>query len=275
MLAFPAGQAGAQQWFESYRDGLDALREGKPTEAVSFFSQAIDRRPESKANARTYGVKFVDYFPYVYRGVAYARLGKKTLALTDFEKEHAAGEVYNGRRDTRAGTLLRERLEEFRASTASRKTEPVPPQDGVPDSLFNAAVHELEQGNITRAKAVFQEVRKRRTTYAGLDEHLLKIREFEQDVRKGIGAFLNGKYEQAVASLTPAAERGRDHANAQAFLGCSHAALYLLSGGEKEDEREKAFEAFRRVKRIDPSFDLNRTYVSPAIQDLFAAVPAE
>ena len=121
MLAFPAGQAGAQQWFESYRDGLDALREGKPTEAVSFFSQAIDRRPESKANARTYGVKFVDYFPYVYRGIAYVRLGKKSLALKDFEQEHAAGEVYNGQRDTRAGTLLRERLEEFRAGTTSRR----------------------------------------------------------------------------------------------------------------------------------------------------------
>jgi tetratricopeptide (TPR) repeat protein len=275
MLVFPAGEASAQRWFESYREGLDALQQGRNAEAVSCFSRAITERPDSKAAARTYGVNFIDYFPYVYRGIAHARLGERSVALNDFEKEHAAGEVYNGQRDTKAGSLLRERLTEFRSSTPARKSQPEPLHGDEPDSLFTVAVHDLQEGNITKAKALFLEVRKRRASYAGLDEQFSRIRGFEQDVRKGIAAFLNGKYEQAVQLLTPLAERGRDHANTQAFLGCSHAALYLLSGGDNQDAREKAFGAFRRVKRIDASFDLNRPFVSPTIRDLFSAVPAE
>ena len=275
MLASFVGQAGAQQWYENYGNGLDALQRGKYTEAVTHFSRAISQRPESRASARTYGVKLMDYFPYVYRGSAYARLGQASLALKDFETEHAAGEVYNGHLDKKAGALLRERLDELRAHAPSGTTRQAPLQDGEADSLFKAAVHEFEQGNITRARMLFQEVRKRRSAYAGLDEYFSRIRGFEQEVRKGIAAFLNGRYQQAVEALTPAAERGRDHANLQAFLGCSHAALYLLSGGEKRDERDNAIEAFRRAKRIDPTFDLKRPYVSPAIQELFASVNPE
>lgn len=275
MLASFVGQAGAQQWYENYGNGLDALQRGKYTEAVTHFSRAIAQRPESRASARTYGVKLMDYFPYVYRGSAYARLGQPSLALKDFETEQAAGEVYNGHLDKKAGALLRERLDEFRARAPSGTTRQAPLQDGEADSLFKAAVHEFEQGNITRARMLFQEVRKHRSTYAGLDEYFSRIRGFDQDVRKGIAAFLNGRYQQAVEALTPVAERGRDHANVQAFLGCSHAALYLLSGGQKKDERDGAIEAFRRVKRIDPTFDLKRPYVSPPIQELFASVNPE
>jgi tetratricopeptide (TPR) repeat protein len=275
MLACPGVEAGAQEWHENYRDGLTALRQEKFTEAVAHLSQAIAQRPESKANARAHGVRFIDYYPYVYRGIAYARLGQTSLALKDFEKEHAAGEVYNGIHDTKAGTLLRERLAEYRTRVTSQPPPQQPLQAGKPDSLFNAAVHDLEQGNIVKAKALFQEVRKIRPAYPGMDGYNSKIRGFEQDVRKGIGAFLDGKYVQAVNGLTPAAELGRDHANVQAFLGCSYAALYLLSGGENKDAREKAFAAFRRTKRIDPTFDLKRAYVSPAIQELFASAKTD
>ncbi len=273
LLASPAWHACAQQWFANYRDGRQALREGKYQEAVSLFSQAIAQRSDSKADARTYGVKFIDYFPYLYRGIAYAKLGDRTSALKDFEQEHAAGEVYRGERDVAAGALMRKHLDEYRAATVAHQPVPVSAHDDVPDSLFRMGVSEFEQGGITRSKALFLDVRKRRPTYAGLDDYLSRIRSFEQDVRKGIAAFLNGKYDQAIETLTPAAARGRGHVNTQAFLGCSHAARYLLSGGEKEDDREKAIEAFQLVKQLDPGFDLKRTYVSPAIEELFSAAP--
>jgi tetratricopeptide (TPR) repeat protein len=272
MLAFSMGEACAQKWYESYRDGLTALQRGKNAEAVSCFSQAITQRPESKAGARTYGVSFIDYFPYVYRGIAHARLGERSIALKDFEKEHAAGEAYNGQYDTKAGGLLRQFLTEYRVNPPSQKAQSGELPGGELDSLYKAAVTELEQGNIVKAKTLFLEVRKRQTSYAGLDDHLSKIRGFEQDVKKGIAAFLTGKYQQAVGLLTPLAERGHDHANAQAFLGCSHAALCLLAGGDNKEARERASEAFGRVKQIDPTFDLNRPYISPAIREMFSAV---
>lgn len=275
MLVFPLGEASAQKWYEHYGEGLTALQKGRNAEAISCFTRAITQRPESKAGARTYGVSFIDYFPYIYRGIAHARLGERSIALKDFETEHAAGEAYNGHYDTKAGPLLRQFLAESRVNTTSHSAPPGELQGGESDSLYKVAVLELERGNITKAKTLFQEVRKRRAAYAGVDEQLSRIRGFEQDVKKGIAAYLTGKYEQAVEILTPLAERGRDHVNAQAFLGCSHAALYLLAGGETQESREKAFEAFRRVKGIDPTFDLNRQYISPAIRDLFSTVSAK
>ena len=166
-------------------------------------------------------------------------MGERSIALKDFETEHAAGEAYNGHYDTKAGPLLRQFLAESRVNTTSHSAPPGELQGGESDSLYKVAVLELEQGNITKAKTLFQEVRKRRAAYAGVDEQLSRIRGFEQDVKKGNSRILNGKYEQAVEILTPAAERGRDHANVQAFLGCSHAALYLLSGGENAGMNER------------------------------------
>jgi hypothetical protein len=40
---------------------------------------------------------------------------------------------------------------------------------------------------------------------------------------------------------------------------------------EIRDQREKAEEEFRRVSRLDPRYDLNRTFVSPAIRELYAS----
>jgi tetratricopeptide (TPR) repeat protein len=279
LLLFSSMETCAETWFSDYKDGKAAVREGKYKAAVVLLSRAITQRPESKANVRTYGVQFIDYFPYLYRGLAYARLGNKANALNDFEKEHGAGEVYKGSQDTEAGEMLRKRLEEFRGTALVREpaTRAVQEkvQDNGPDSLFKTAVHEFDQGNITRAKALFEQVRKRRPTYTGLDGQIARIRAFEQDVKTGIAAYLNGKYKQAVEILTPVVARGRGHVNAQAFLGCSHAALYLLSGGEAHNERDRALEIFRSVKQLDPEFDLKRTYVSPGIQELSSAVGAQ
>ncbi len=293
-LAGPGSRVRAQQWYESYEKGLTELGQNRFREAVAQFTLAIDTRPESKANARMYGVRFTDYFPYVYRGIAYARLGETALATKDFEREHTSGEVYNGHRDTKAGALLRERLDNTRPSTPARTKSSDPSRRAGPrepatdlargslkdgrqqlDTLFNAAVEAFGRGNFMRAKELFLSVLKRAPTYPGLDGYLSRIRTIEQDTKKGIAAYLNGRYADAVAALTPSAQIGIDNAAAQAFLGCSHAALYLLSGGEVSVQQEKAIEAFRRVKRINPRFKLDTTYVSPAIREIFTSVPAE
>ena len=275
MLVMVTGQTYGQKWFEQYRDGLRALENGANTEAVRCLRQAIAQRPESKAGARTYGVNFIDYFPYVYRGIAHARLGERSAALKDLEREHAAGEVYNGKSDTKAPALLRSLLAELRTPAPPQKPHSEEPRDGAVDSVYAMAAVELEHGKIVKAKTLLLDVRKRRAAYPGLNEQWTKVQAFELDVRKGIAAFLAGRYPQAVELLTPLAVRGRDHANVQAFLGCSHAALYLLGGGNDADMRTRAIEAFRLVKRIDPTFDLHRPYVSPAIQEMYSAVLAE
>jgi tetratricopeptide (TPR) repeat protein len=290
------GSVHADQWNESYEKGLAALRERQYRTAVTLFTDAVEQKPESKANARTYGVRFIDYFPYVYRGVAHAHLGETSLALADFQEEDRIGEVYAGKQDTRAGVLLRERLEAFRKFAADKMThadsagrqasgptsKPGMTQASAPgpkqtdsgsdtDTLFNRAAGEFARGNIMSAKSMFLEVRKRYARYPGVDDYLKKIRGTEQEVKKGIIAFFKGWYRQAVEALEPATRGGIDHPNAHAILGCSHAALYLLSGRNDHDQREKAEQEFRRVNQLDPRYDLNKILISPAIRELYAS----
>ncbi len=112
--------ARADRWFESYEKGRVALQSEQNDDAVRYLTEAIDQKPESKANARTYGTHFIDYFPYVYRGIAYARLGRTALALRDFQAEQAAGEADQGARDTRAAMLLRQHLRELTPPAAAK-----------------------------------------------------------------------------------------------------------------------------------------------------------
>jgi tetratricopeptide (TPR) repeat protein len=273
MFSF-VGNARAQEWISDYADGKEALRKGSYRQAVVFFSKAIDQRPESKADARTRGVQFVDYFPYVYRGIAYAQMGNRKNALKDFEREHAAGEVYKGQRDVEAGRILRKRLDEFRGGTTPSQTIHAPTQGSDLDSMFTTASLEFGRRNLSKSKTILQQLRQRRPAYPGLDTSLARIRALELDVKKGIAAFLNGRYRDATESLGPVAARWNDNVTAHAFLGCSHAGLYLLSGERKDEERTQAINAFRHVKGLDPAFNLNRPYISPAIQDMFASVQA-
>ena len=288
--------ARADQWNESYEKGQTALREERFRDAVTLFTDAIDQKPESKANSRTYGVRFIDYFPYYYRGVAHAHLGETALALADFQKEDQIGEVYNGTQDTRAAVSLRERLDAFQKA-ASKKSTPGestrqqgsvrPTATGLPpsslpgpqeaefksdiDTLFSQATGLFAHGNIMSARSMFLEVRKRNARYPGVDEYLKTIRGTEQEVKKGIAAFFKGQYRQAVEVLEPATRGGIDHTHAHAILGCSYAALYLLSGRNDREQREKAEEEFRRVNQLDARYVLNRTFVSPAIRELYAS----
>ena len=296
LLAGLACSAGADQWNESYEKGQTALREERYREAVTLFTDAIDQKPESKANARTYGVRFIDYFPYYYRGVARAHLGETALALADFQKEDQIGEVYNGKQDTQVAVLLRERLDAFQkvASKKSTQGESAQRQASVPttatgappssapgaeqaefksdiDTLFSRATGQFVRGNIMSAKGMFLEIRKRNARYLGVDEYLKKIRGTEQDVKKGIVAFFKGKYRQAVEVLGPATRGGIDHTHAHAILGCSYAALYLLSGRNDREQRKKAEDEFRRVSQLDPRYVLNPTFVSPSIRELYAS----
>ncbi len=288
--------ARADQWNESYEKGQAALREQRYREAVAFFTDAIEQKPDSRANARTYGVRFIDYFPYFYRGLAHAHLGETGPALADFQKEDRIGEVYSGKQDTRAGELLRERLDAFQKSAArsttsadaARRQNPEPAaRTGVSpsmapglrqtdlgidtDTLFSRAAVQFTRGNIMSARNIFLEVRKRNARYPGLDDYMKKILGTEREVKKGSVAFFKGRYREAVEVLGPVTRGGIDHANAHAILGCSFAALYLLSGGNDRDQRERAEEEFRRVSRLEPRYVLNTTLISPAIRELYAS----
>ncbi|MEE8524761.1 MAG: hypothetical protein V3T72_12575, partial [Thermoanaerobaculia bacterium] len=89
-FAFPAF---GDLWFKHYDQAEKALAAEEWEEAIEQLNQAIERRGESSARARTYGMKTTAYFPYLKLGIALYQLGKLDAALQAFETEERLGEI--------------------------------------------------------------------------------------------------------------------------------------------------------------------------------------
>ena len=294
LLVVPAAGLCADEWYESYEKGRVALSQNQFAEAAQYLTEAIEQKAESKANARTYGMVFIDYFPYLYRGIARARLGQAGLAKQDFETEDKAGEVYEAERDTRAGPLLRQQMEGLKSVAANKQDpQPVssPPQSATDDAslvgntadthvaaptaedtLFSQAVEDLRRGQMLRAKRAFANLQRRRRTFPGFNTHIQTIQAQEREIRRGIKAYLSGQYQKAVDVLTPVAARAVDVPDVHAFLGSSYAALYFLSGEDATSLRDRAREAFGRARSADTAFHLDSSLVSPRIREVYESV---
>ena len=84
VAASAAGVARAQEWHESYRDGVKALAQGQPARAVALLEAAAAQRPQPGRNVITYGTNVVErYYPYL-------RLAEAHLALRDVGAARAA-----------------------------------------------------------------------------------------------------------------------------------------------------------------------------------------
>ena len=74
-----------RDWWHYYRRGA-AYIDGKCwNEAAQDFKAAIGQRYKDKAQARTYGLHFIDYFPHRELGVAYYHLGRYVEAIEELE----------------------------------------------------------------------------------------------------------------------------------------------------------------------------------------------
>ncbi len=386
----------AQEWYVNYEKGMDAYRNKHWQAAVQSLSEAIADQSDSKTHKRMPGLQFVDYYPYLYRGIAYYNLNEKEKARADLEKTEGEKEIqedseaakllndylallrkpavaqtdarytegmklyrtndfkgaieqfklvpensaqhndavkYRGLaesrlRDSDAAATAKDRREkidkalvagsqylkqneldnaetQFKAaldidgknaeaqkaltriaalrqksapppSVATRK-EPAPeqphtvtgpPPDAAKDVLFREAVTLYTGGRIVQAKAKFLDVRQLDPAYPELTTYLKSITDTEEKIRKGIAAFFAGEYQQAIDQLRETSKTGNDIANNYAFLACSYAAQYLLTGAEDRSLRQNAVDAFVQTKKVDTTYKLNDKDISPKIISL-------
>jgi tetratricopeptide (TPR) repeat protein len=222
--------ARAADWYVNYRNGLDAVHSQKWSEAISYFNDAISERPDEKAKARTVGVQFIDYFPYVYRGLAYAKSGNAEKALADFEHSEREKEVFDGSNDKDAQRILREYLGRLRAAPIGEKafmdgrdlfrqrefTKAIEKFRTVP---ANSAYRREAQQYIDLAQA---EMNKDRPAVA--DKTPDKVppsassTRVEQEFQAGVRLFDRKDYAGAEIKFRSVLEKSPDHAGAQRYL---------------------------------------------------------
>ncbi|HEY7508927.1 MAG TPA: hypothetical protein VIG50_01680 [Vicinamibacteria bacterium] len=97
-LASPPRAWAAREWYVSYEEAVKAADRNRCDEALRSLDAAIAARPRSAMQEQTYGLEFVDYFPYYQRGLCLARQGRHAAAVEAFTAEEKQGAI-KGRPD--------------------------------------------------------------------------------------------------------------------------------------------------------------------------------
>jgi len=83
----------ADYWYEHYDRAETALESGNWERAIEELQQALERKGDSGARVRWYGMKVYPYFPYFKLGIAYYHLGQFEAALQAFQTEEQLGAI--------------------------------------------------------------------------------------------------------------------------------------------------------------------------------------
>jgi tetratricopeptide (TPR) repeat protein len=83
----------ADPWYEHYSNAEQALGNEEWTLAVQEINEALEKKGDSGARVRSYGMNVTSYFPYLKLGIAYYHLGQLDAALQAFETEARLGAI--------------------------------------------------------------------------------------------------------------------------------------------------------------------------------------
>ncbi len=91
--------ASADYWYEHYARAESALDAEDWSRAVQELLDALERKGDSGARVRSYGMKVISYFPYLKLGIAYFHLGQYQAALEAFQTEERLGAIQSSATD--------------------------------------------------------------------------------------------------------------------------------------------------------------------------------
>ncbi len=144
-LTFPASAA---EWFDDYFAGIDAAKKKDWGTVVQKMSAAIAKKPNEENKAKTYGVQFISYHPYYYRGVAYINQGRWSDAVEDLKRATGVGELNLGDPGTLLITanqqLVAEQIRSQPATPPPAQPQQPPAQPAGPDPKLVAARQQAE-----------------------------------------------------------------------------------------------------------------------------------
>jgi len=159
----------AAEWYENYENAKKAIDKQRWEQALNLLNSALDVKSKPRANAKTYGLRFIDYLPYLYRGIANYNLGDHVAAEVDLKKSNDFGQVGKSKRDKAAKKKLETYLNLLAASQKSES------EINMVKTTFNEAVDLFNQKNFEAAEKKFEAVLKQDPNYSGAQIYLEKI----------------------------------------------------------------------------------------------------
>ncbi|MBN2369452.1 MAG: protein kinase [Vicinamibacteria bacterium] len=112
----------AEEWFDAYTRGVDALRNKDGRTAMGLLQRAIRLQPEPGANVITYGTNRIDYYPYLRLAEACLLAGELDLARKALDQSGRKGKEPAGQR-----RQVEARLADLRQQALLARVTPLPP----------------------------------------------------------------------------------------------------------------------------------------------------
>jgi outer membrane protein assembly factor BamD (BamD/ComL family) len=246
------GPAAADPWYEYYANAQQALEKEEWTAAVQHLNAALEKKGDSGARARSYGMNVVEYFPYFRLGVAYYHLGQFDAALQAFETEARLGAIAESDSANAELVEFRTRAGEAREAQAAERARRI--RQIVSNSLAESARLEA-QGQIEAAIAAVDKalavapedagalaaMQGLRDTLAGQQRAQELERRVSQLVEQGRALLDAGDYEGA-SSILGEALYLRPDPDIQALLDTANSRLQAGAAADQSDEASRLLE---------------------------------
>jgi AAA+ ATPase superfamily predicted ATPase/tetratricopeptide (TPR) repeat protein len=280
-LAALAPPAFGALWYESYTKAEEAIAREDWAEAVRQINLALEEKGDSSARARTYGVNFKEYFPYLMLGIAFHGLGDYDSALQALDTEERLGAI-------RQSAESLEKLEDRRALIQQAKgaVERERIADAVSVHLTQAQALE-RQGQLEEALAAVDKV----LAIAGDDADALAAKtrlldaiasrqeqrdreqKFAQLLKDGRAQLSAKRYQDAASSFNRALSLQDGDAEATQLLAQAQAGLRSEIAARQDEDRLQisVATALKRAGELESAGDYLQAL--DALQTVFALEP--
>jgi tetratricopeptide (TPR) repeat protein len=241
-----APQGWADYWYEHYARAETAFDNQNWERAIEELQQALERKGDSGARVRSYGMKVVAYFPYLKLGIAYYHLGQVEAALQAFQTEEQLGAIQGSASDL--AELERYRRLALEARSAATEAEGERITQIVRESLRNAEILE-RQGRLAEAMEALGEglavdpenpdavakMEALRSELVRLERERLNATRAAEFVGRGRSLLEEGKYAEA-SSLFRQALEIRPSTEAQRLFDRARAGLLAEIQADEDAE---------------------------------------
>lgn len=256
-----------QPWFYYYKLGIENFKNNQYDLAITAFNKAIELNAHSSTNARTYGMNFIEYYPYFYKASSLFHMQMYNEAKYTLDLELKQKEIQNSKSIYNQALLLKEKIDaELSKSRVNRKEEIQPANQAIEPSVDNENAKKNDDS--LHPPPDKQMAEKNHTI---IDDEIKKEYII---LRKSMANYFNGEYELAINQLSKLPEdmpAQMVHIK-NFFLGCSYASIYYLQGEKNSELLLDAKSHFRKVEFLPPQFESRMSkLISPKIITLFIA----
>ena len=251
-----------QPWFYYYKLGIENSQNQQFDTALTALQKAVELNSTPSSHARTYGMNFIEYYPYFYMAVCYYGTGAYADAKKALDQEFSAGAINQSKDMFNKAYGLKGRIE----AQLKPKITPPPVQPPV--------TKPPENNDNTQPPPIVQKPPENPPEDNQNNQNPLEndLKRNSAIMRQALTHYFNGDYSQTITTLNQLPDSIPRHLSMMKnfFLGSSYASLYYLDGEKDSSKINSAKSYFNQIERLPPLFKMKYVkFISPRIISLF------